>query len=287
MLVNTLRELLARDGRTIADVARAMKLDDATLGRWFSGKKQNLRQHEIEGVCKVLHLDADHPTTVYLVELAEAARHRGFTQRSDWMGQYRFDAFLRLEHDSRHVDTYQAAFVPGLLQTPDYAEAVIRVTVPDVTEAGVSERVALRMERQNALRRPHNPVELHAIIDQAVITRRLGDQAAWLAQLRHLATAAEWPNVTLQVIPFDVGPHEAGATGSFVLFGLDDVEQVDGGFGAPIGPIGYQETTITAIWAEVREEAKLYRDMFGRLAVRAADPTVSLDLVAQAIMALR
>jgi hypothetical protein len=108
---------------------------------------------------------------------------------------------------------FAVSLIPGLLQTGDYARAVITGTLPMATQTEVDQRVQARLERQDRLH-GDPPLELWAIVDEAAIRRMVGGPEVMHDQLAHLAQAADLPNVTLQVIEFSVGAHP-GMPGSF------------------------------------------------------------------------
>ncbi|MBL1069217.1 DUF5753 domain-containing protein, partial [Streptomyces sp. 7-21] len=115
-----------------------------------------------------------------------------------------FETLIGLEDAASLIRTYEVQFVPGLLQTPDYARACVRLGHPRATEREVDRRVELRLRRQELLQRPHAP-KLWAVVDEAALRRPLGGPRAMRQQLDHLRTMAERPNITLQIAPFRIG----------------------------------------------------------------------------------
>ncbi len=132
--------------------------------------------------------------------------------------------FVGLEQAATIIRCHEAQFVPGLLQTEDYAHTVI-----DLGQAGdadeVEQRVALRMQRHQLLDAPKAP-EFWAVIDEAVLRRNIGGRAVMSEQLDHLLKVSERPNITVQVVPFDRS--DAAATGGpFTLLRFDDPDMPD------------------------------------------------------------
>lgn len=115
---------------------------------------------------------------------------------------------------------YQPLVIPGLLQTPEYARALIRATGHELSDGQIDALVASRMARQGLLTR-FEPLKLHAIIEQSVLERPFGEPGVLVRQIRHLADAAERPNITLQVVPTEAGLH-AGLNGPFVILEYGD-----------------------------------------------------------------
>ncbi len=134
-----------------------------------------------------------------------------------------FDTYVGLEEAASQIRAYEVQFVPGLLQTEDYARAVIMLAYSNPKE--ISRRVDLRMARQIVLDRP-DPPSLAMVLDEALLSRPIGGTRAMRAQLQHLIEMSERPNVTIQVVPFKAGGH-AAAGGSFSLLDFGELEVPD------------------------------------------------------------
>jgi transcriptional regulator with XRE-family HTH domain len=165
---------------------------------------------------------ADTAQTARLRELARASRKRAW-----WSGYQKFLPqpyleFIGAEADATKIQQYHPTLVPGLLQIPDYATAIIRATELSRTpDDVVHARAEVRKKRQeNVLAREHPP-EYTALIDEAVLRRPVGGTQTMRDQLSHLLTLVERKTITLVVIPFHVGPH-AGLLGAFALMDYDD-----------------------------------------------------------------
>ncbi|MBW8486149.1 helix-turn-helix domain-containing protein [Actinomadura parmotrematis] len=163
-----------------------------------------------------------------LLELAREANTPGWWhQYGDVLPQW-FETFLGLEEAASLLRNYELQFVPGLLQTEEYARACVRLGFPDAgDEDDVERRVSVRMTRQARFTSPGAPTTLWAVVDESVVRRPLGDARVMRRQLEHLVEMSELPNVTLQVVPFGAGGH-AAAGGPFTILrfaepGLSDV----------------------------------------------------------------
>ncbi|XVQ14361.1 helix-turn-helix domain-containing protein [Spirillospora sp. CA-255316] len=161
-----------------------------------------------------------------LLQLAKEANTPG------WWHQYGdvlpgwFETYLGLEGAASLLRTYEVQFIPGLMQTEDYARAVVRLGYTDAAEEDVQRRVHLRMTRQERFSRPNAPT-LWAVLDEAVLRRPLGGREVMRAQVRHLIEMTALPNVTLQIVPFGALEH-AAVGGPFTILrfaepGLSDV----------------------------------------------------------------
>jgi len=135
-----------------------------------------------------------------------------------------FEDYVGLEEAASQIRAYEVQFVPGLLQTEDYARAVTMLGYSNPKE--IIRRVKLRMARQAILSRP-NPPSLWVVLDEAVLRRPIGGLAAMRAQLKHLIEMSQRPNVTVQVIPFKAGGHAAaGGAFSLLRFAEHDLSDV-------------------------------------------------------------
>jgi len=135
-----------------------------------------------------------------------------------------FEDYVGLEEAASQIRAYEVQFVPGLLQTEDYARAVIMLGYSNPKE--INRRVKLRMARQAILSRP-NPPSLWVVLDEAVLRRPIGGHATMRAQLKHLIEMSPRPHVTVQVLPFKAGGHAAaGGAFSLLRFAEHDLSDV-------------------------------------------------------------
>ncbi|GHA96351.1 helix-turn-helix domain-containing protein [Streptomyces termitum] len=179
-----------------------------------------------------------------------------------------FQTYIGLEAAASLIRVYEVQFVHGLLQTEEYAQAVVTRGMPDASRADIERRVALRVERQKVLvseRAPH----FHVILDEAALRRPYGDRAVMRGQLKHLIEISEHPGVTLQVMPFSFGGH-AGESGSFTMLGFPESDLSD---------IVYLEQLTGALYLDKREEVAQYGGVMEKLAQDSPDPAGSRDLL--------
>ena len=212
---------------------------------------------------------ADEQQQADLVALLRDARQRGWLHAYQSELPEQYTTYIGFEGEARSVWNYESLFVPGLLQTEDYARAVIRAVLPWASRDEVERRVEVRMERQDVLRND-NPLELWVIVDEAALRRQVGGQAVMQAQLSHLVQAAELPNITFQVIPFRDGAH-AGMPGSFVFMQFDE---------ATIPEVIYIDSMAGDLFLEAEADVRRYRLVFEHLRAVAVSPNDSRALVA-------
>ncbi len=213
---------------------------------------------------------ADLLTLYGVADLAERAALLTLARRAnapDWWQRFGdvlpawFQPYLGLEAAAALIRTYEVQFVPGLLQTPEYARAVIRLEHYDAADEEIERRVSVRTQRQQALAQPRGP-RFWAVMDEAVLRRPIGGSAVMCAQLEALIEVTRRPTVRLQVVPFRVGGHSA-AGGSYTVLRFTDADLPD---------IVYVEQLRGALYIDKRDDVELYTAAMERLVVEAEPP---------------
>lgn len=201
-----------------------------------------------------------------LLTLARDANTPGWWHREGDILPGWFQSYIGLEAAATLIRTYELQFVPGLLQTADYARAVILLGHGKASNVELERRVALRMTRQELLTR-QDPAQLWAVIDEGALRRPLGGLDVMREQLTALIDATKMPNVKLQVMPFQFGGH-AAAGGSFSILRFPDQDLPD---------VVYVEQLTSALYLEKREDVEEYAAAMERLAVEADQPAKSAE----------
>jgi hypothetical protein len=198
-----------------------------------------------------------------LLQLARQARVKGWWHaHGDVAG-----TFVSLEAAASSIHSYEALVVPGLLQTEEYARAVIRMVLPDAPADEIEKKVTFRMERQSHLLLD-DPPELWMVLDEAVLRRPIGGRTIMAEQLKHLILAAEHPAVRLQVLPFAVGGHP-GIDGSFTIVSFSEPDESQVVYLEPAGSILYLENA---------DDVGRHTLAFERLQAAALEPGASTAL---------
>ncbi|WDZ88025.1 DUF5753 domain-containing protein [Micromonospora cathayae] len=197
---------MARAGETAESLAGRVEVDPKTAGRWVvEGRVPHTRTRV--AVAAVLRCD---PADLW----PEPYRRRDLAWFRPW---------VELEQEATCLRTFEPLLVPGLLQTEGYARALLR-TGNLLPPAEIEELVAGRLARQEVLCRDAPP-QVVAVIEEAVLRRRVGDPAVMREQLHHLADVAGEPHVQVRLIPAD-GPWHTGLAGPFVLARMPDSREV-------------------------------------------------------------
>jgi transcriptional regulator with XRE-family HTH domain len=201
-----------------------------------------------------------------VLTLMHRANTRGWWQQHTDVLPSWFEMYLRLEQVAQVVRTYQVQFVPGLLQTEEYARAVIEHGHRSRSEAEIDRRVALRLERQKMLSQPDAP-HLWAVIDEAALTRPFGPPRVMRAQIEHLLEVSSAPNIDVQVLPFHSGAH-AAAGGSFTILRFAEPDLPD---------VVYLEQLTSAVYLDKRVDVEDYVMIMERITVQAETPERSRE----------
>jgi hypothetical protein len=212
---------------------------------------------------------SDEATREALVQLAKEARRRGWwTRYTDVLGS---GTYVGLEAEASTLRTYESQLVPGLLQTEDYARAVIQGGDIRPNPETVERRVAARMARQEVFTRPDAP-EVWAVLDEPVVMRPVGGADVMREQLRHLIEATERPNaaLTLQILPVSVGAHP-GMQGSFIILSFPSPRDP---------PLIHMETATDGLYLEESPDIERYTLTFNHLVARALGPDQSRAMIA-------
>ncbi|MFF3869316.1 helix-turn-helix domain-containing protein [Micromonospora sp. NPDC001898] len=205
-----------------------------------------------------------------LLKLARDANSPGWWHRYGDVLPSWFQSYLGLEAAAALIRSYEVQFVPGLLQTPEYARAVVLLGHRSAGADEIDRRVGLRMQRQELLRRPQPP-QLWAVVDEAALRRPIGGPEVMRGQFAALIEATRSPHVRLQIIPFDAGGH-AAAGGAFTILRFGDQDLPD---------IVYIEQLTSAIYLDKREDLDYYAAAMERLCVEAEPPERTPELLAR------
>jgi len=183
-----------------------------------------------------------------------------------------FEPYLGLEASAALIRAFDLQFVNGLFQTEPYARAVTTIGSRRAAASEIDRLVAVRMKRQKLLTAAEPP-RIWSILDEAALRRPVGGTAVMRAQLARLAEVAELSHVTLQVIPFRAGGHDA-AGGSFTVLRFSEADVPD---------IVYIEQLTGAQYLEKRSDVDHYLDVMNRLSATSLSPDGTVDFLAAVI----
>ncbi|UIR20158.1 helix-turn-helix domain-containing protein [Streptomyces spinosirectus] len=263
-----LRRLREHKGLTLEEAGARVGISKATLSR-YETKEGTVKWPAVDALCR--EYGASDDERVALVELAKGAKIQGWWRSLADPIPESMNLMLTLEDEVVREDHYACMYIPGLLQTRAYAEAVHRASEAQCPEREVQHMVDIRMKRQQLLERDEPP-HLWCVIDEAALRRRVGGSDVMREQLHHLLAMTQRPHVTVQVLPFATGAH-AAAVGSFaVLRGP-----------APELDVVYVDLLGGGLFMEKRPELERYRLAFEYLSAQALDLESSAKFVERTV----
>nr|WP_084535269.1 helix-turn-helix transcriptional regulator [Nocardia yamanashiensis] len=278
MLGRQLRRLRESAGVSVARACKAIEVSPQTMWRMEGGQSVKLKAIYIEALCRLY--EASDDDTAALLGLIEEA------QRSGWWHSYgdsvpaHFDLYLGLEEAARRLTTWQLTLLPGLLQTPEYRRAMLWTVFPGTPTAAIEHRVEMTVKRQERLR--DKDFTLAAMVSEAVLHHQIGGAAVMADQLRHLAAVGEARNISIRVVPQQVGSHLGLQTGPFVLLEFPAHASPDSRLKWIEPPVVYVEGFTGALYLEKAGEIDRYRGALVEIRRLALDETDTRDMLVRA-----
>jgi transcriptional regulator with XRE-family HTH domain len=260
-----LRRLREAAGLTIDRVAEALECSQSKVSRIETGQV-SATPRDVRDMLELYQVsDAQREA---MVQIAREARQRGWWQKFVDVPDG-VPAYIGLEAAATSIDVYMSLIVPALLQTADYARAVIGAVRPDLPGGEIDRRVELRMRRQ-ALLDQEQPPALRVLLDDTVLRRPVGGPAVMAAQRRRLLEDAARPAVTIRVLEVESGAH-AGMDGPFTIFGFPAAAERD---------VVALDSAADALYLEDPEDVARYRRVLELLLPAALPPEASAELIA-------
>ncbi|MFD1082934.1 helix-turn-helix domain-containing protein [Micromonospora andamanensis] len=265
-----LRRLRESRGVTRESAGWEIRSSESKISRMELGRV-GFKERDVADLLTLYGVTAEQERAA-LLKLARDANNPGWWHRYGDVLPSWFQSYLGLEAAAALIRSYEVQFVPGLLQTPEYARAVVLLGHSTAGPDEIDRRVDLRMRRQELLSRPRPP-RLWAVVDEAALRRPIGGPEVMRGQLEALLKATRTSNVRLQVIPFAAGGH-AAAGGAFTILRFGDQDLPD---------IVYIEQLTSAIYLDKREDLDFYAVAMERLCVEAEPPERTPEILERMI----
>lgn len=266
LLGSQLRRLRESRGITREAAGYSIRASESKISRMELGRV-SFKTRDVEDLLTLYGI-TDDTERESLVSLAREANVAGWWHSySDVLPNW-FPTYVGLEGAASLIRVYEVQFVHGLLQTEEYARAVVRRGMRGASTADVERRVALRLERQKHLVSESAP-EFHIVLDEAALRRPYGDREVMRGQLQHLIEFSERPNVRLQVVPFGLGGH-SGESGAFTILSFPESDLSD---------VVYLEQLTSALYLDKREDVAQYEQALKELQQDSPGPDESRDLL--------
>jgi len=262
-----LRGLRLDKGMTVAEAASRVGFSQSRLTKIELG--QGAKREDVFKLLDVYE-ETDPQQQALLLAMVRAGASKEW-----WEGRRalppKFGSYLGLESVAATLQAYDTTLVHGLLQTPDYARALLRAERPELLAHEIDRLVELRMRRQEILTRTDPPAPtLWSVMDEAVLRRQVGGRETMHAQLQRLIQRSELPNVTLLVMRDDLGAH-AGLPGPFAILQFETGTR----------PVVYVDSQAGNLYLEKDDDLRRCQQTMNHILAAAPGPEQSLALIRQ------
>ncbi|MFD0773060.1 helix-turn-helix domain-containing protein [Streptomonospora algeriensis] len=271
-----LRRLRENAGLTGEEAAERMSWSGSKLSRIERGQVAT-NSDDVRDLLELYEV-SDTRLRQTLITLARESRRRGWWHVYGDVMPERFDVYLGLEPEAATLRFFQAEIVPGLLQTPDYARALMRAHPSPVSEEEIERRTELRIRRQEVVFN-ESPPQIWALLDESVLYRTIGGRTVMADQMRRLLDMHEESQATLQILPFKAGAH-SGLNGSF-----DILEFPESDIHTP--RLVHVENLTSSLYIEKTGEVAFYTAAFEHLRSAALHPEQTREVIREAERRLR
>lgn len=272
LLGSHLRRLRERKGISRETAGYHIRASESKISRLELGRV-GFKRRDVEDLLTLYGITDETERAQVLDHVLEANRHGWWQPYAEHLPSW-FHPYLDLEESASLIRGYESHLVPGLLQTEDYARAVMS-RKPGLSHEVIEARVTVRMNRQKILARPDGP-RLWMVVDETALHRRIGDRAVMEAQLRHLLTLTDLPQLTLQVTPLAVGCDAADA-GAFSILRFPDPGLTD---------VVYLERLTGATYLDKRDDVDQYTIAMSQLSVESGTPANTAGLLQEILAKL-
>jgi transcriptional regulator with XRE-family HTH domain len=260
-----LRRLRELKGMTAEEVAERLLVSQSKISRLENGRR-SISQRDVRDLCGVYEVE-DHRIVDSLMQMAKDSRQQGWWHS---FGDIPYSVYIGLETDAASLRVYDPQVVPGLLQTKQYAEALIAGALPETASTEIEKRVQVRMRRQERISTEENPLRLWTVLDEAALRRVVGNRSLMRDQLEQLVEQSQLPHVTVQVIPFDMGAHP-GLNGQYAILEFPD---------AADSSVVYIEGVTSDLYLEKANDVQKYSVMYEHLRAQALNVEQSRQFIA-------
>lgn len=250
-------------GWTAEEVAKHLLVSPSKISRQETGQR-GVSQRDIRDLCDLYGVEGDQRQQ--LIDLASEGK-----QRAPWQPTgLPYSTYMGLEAEAISISDYGLCVLPGLLQTPEYARAVVEAAVPKWVPEIVEQRVQGRLDRQERILAAPGAPRFEAVVDESVLHRVVGSPAVMRAQLEQLLVLCEQPTITLRVIPYAAGALPA-VNNKFIILR----------FASPnVADTVFVEGLTDDLYLKEPHEVEIYSTTFRALMDLAAGPDGTREIIA-------
>jgi transcriptional regulator with XRE-family HTH domain len=268
MILGTqLRRLRERAEMSRSEAGYAIRGSESKISRLELGRV-GFKERDVTDLLILYGVIDEEERAQFLAMVAQSNRPGWWHRYTDLMPKW-FEDFVGLEEAAARIQAFEMQFVPGLMQTEEYARSVASHGRPEAVNDDVERRVALRMRRQRILAGPNAP-RLWAIVDESVLHRPLGGPHVLKEQIELLLELTAQPHISLQILPYHLSGR--AAEGAFSLLRFAEPE-------LPV--IAYIEHLAGALYLEKLDEIEIFGRAMDRLAVDAETPDRSRQMLSK------
>ncbi|MEU5029920.1 helix-turn-helix domain-containing protein [Streptomyces milbemycinicus] len=259
-----LRRLRQEKGMTAEEVAEELMVSQSKISRLENGRR-SISQRDVRDLCRTYKVE-DKALVDSLMQMAKESRQQGWWNA---FGDVPYSVYIGFETDAASLRVYEPQVLPGLLQTPEYAEAVISGALPEAPQEQIAQRVQVRLRRQERITEPATPLRLWAVVDEAAMRRVVGSPKVMSDQLDYLVRMSHEPHVTVQALPFGMGSHP-GMSGQFTILEFSDESDTS---------VVYLEGVTSDLYLEKHTDVQSYSMMYEHLRAQALNAEQSREFI--------
>ncbi|WP_374771737.1 Scr1 family TA system antitoxin-like transcriptional regulator [Streptomyces sp. NBC_01310] len=262
-----LRRLRLARGLTSKQVAKRLLISQPKISHLENGRRA-IKPRDVRDLCGLYGI-TDPQVVDSLMRMATESNRQGW-----WVacGEVPYAVYIGLETEASSIRSYEPLVIPGLLQTPAYARAVIEETIPLATPEQIAARREVRLLRQSRAHHPARSFRLWVVLDESALRRLVGGPRIMREQLEFLNHLGAQPHITVQVLPHEAGPHP-GVSGQFSILHFGD--------GAGAGTV-YLERFTSDLYLEKRSDVQHYGVMYEHLQAQALSPERTRHFITRA-----
>ncbi|MEU1657524.1 helix-turn-helix transcriptional regulator [Streptomyces griseofuscus] len=259
-----LRRLRQESGLTSVEVAKRLMVSQPKFSHIENGRRA-INPRDVRDLC-ALYGVTDQQALDSLLRMAQESGQRGWW---DVYGDHPRSVYIGLETDAASIHIFEPMAIPGLLQTPAYAQAVIEESFPPIAVEQAARRLNVRLRRQHWIYDPVSPLRLWVVLEEAALRRLVGSHRIMREQLKHLNALGTEPHITLQVLPHVAGAHP-GLCGPFSVLHFAD---------SPQAGVVYLERFTSDLYLEKQSDVQHYGMLHDHLQAQALNPDATRDLI--------
>lgn len=263
-----LRQLREEKAISRVEAGYTIRASESKMSRLETGRV-SFKERDVNDLL-MLYGVTDPDERDCLLDLVRQANQPGWWRDFDDVMPGWVESYIGLEEAASTLRTYETHFVPGLLQTPDYARAVLASGMPPLQGHDLDRGVELRLRRQRVLSRS-NPLRIWAVVEEAALLRLVGSEDVHRRQLEHLLEMTARPHISVQLLPVANSAHALGG-GAFSILRFEDHAVPD---------VVYVEQLTGATYVDKFEHVSKYAEVMTRLGVESLTPEASADHLAK------